>query len=71
VLLDLALPRRHAYYDGMVFHGYVEGGGEAVVTGGRYDALMRRFGLDWGAAGFAVNVDTLATRQLAKREESR
>ena len=45
----------------MVFCGYVEGFGHVVVAGGRYDALMEKFGRQAPATGFAIDVDGVAS----------
>ena len=37
----------------------MEGSGDTVISGGRYDTLLSRFGTDLPATGFAVNVDAL------------
>ena len=47
------------YYTGLVFRGYTEGAGEAVLSGGRYDNLVGAFGRDAQAIGFAVDVDAV------------
>ena len=57
---DLGLVHQLDYYTGMVFCGYVEGSGHVVVTGGRYDALMGKFGRSAPATGFAVDVAGVA-----------
>ena len=57
---DLGLVHQIDYYTGLVFCGYVEGSGHAVVTGGRYDNLMEHFGRPAPATGFAVDVDGVA-----------
>ena len=44
----------------MVFRGYVEGAGDAVLSGGRYDKLVEAFGRTAPATGFAVDVDAVA-----------
>ena len=41
------------------FRGYVEGAASAVLSGGRYDNLLRRMGKPGGALGFAVYLDRL------------
>jgi len=48
------------YYTGVVFRGYVEGAGDAVLSGGRYDALVAAFGRPAQATGFAIDVDAVA-----------
>lgn len=60
ITLDLGIVNRTDYYTGIVFKGYVEGFGEEVLSGGRYDSLLKEFGEDAGAIGFAVNIDAAA-----------
>jgi ATP phosphoribosyltransferase regulatory subunit len=57
LVADLAEVRGFAYYTGTVFHAYAPGTGDAVVSGGRYDELLARFGWDLPAAGFALHLD--------------
>lgn len=47
------------YYNGIVFRGYVKDVPTAVLSGGRYDKLMRKLGRRSNAIGFAVYVDAL------------
>ena len=65
VRFDLGMVHQIDYYTGVVFRGYVEGAGEAVLSGGRYDDLVGVFGRDTQATGFAVDVDAVA-RTLPK-----
>ncbi len=58
--LDLAEVRGFAYYTGMIFRAYARGPGEAIGAGGRYDALMGRFGAPMPAVGFGLDLDALA-----------
>lgn len=60
IRFDLGLVHQIDYYTGVVFRGYVEGAGNAVLSGGRYDRLLETFGRSAPATGFAVNVDTVA-----------
>ena len=60
VRFDLGLVHQIDYYTGVVFRGYVEGAGTAVLSGGRYDRLLESFGRPAQATGFAVNVDAVA-----------
>ena len=60
IRFDLGLVHRIDYYTGVVFRGYVEGAGDAVLSGGRYDALVGAFGRNAPATGFAVDVDAVA-----------
>ena len=61
--LDLSLGGEMEYYNGLVFNGYLQGLPRAVVRGGRYDLLARRFTPGAGAIGFAVYVDLLQERE--------
>lgn len=60
VRFDLGMVHQIDYYTGVVFRGYVEGAGDAVLSGGRYDNLVGAFGRDAQATGFAVDVDAVA-----------
>ena len=60
VRFDLGMVHQIDYYTGVVFRGYVEGAGEAVLSGGRYDHLVEVFGREAQATGFAVDVDAVA-----------
>ncbi len=42
------------YYSGVVFKGYIKGIPDSVLSGGRYDGLMKKMGKNAGAIGFAV-----------------
>lgn len=59
VSFDLSMLSMYDYYTGIVFKAYTYGTGDAVVTGGRYDNLLKQFGKEAPAIGFAVNVDKL------------
>ena len=56
------------YYTGAVIKGYLEGYGDAVLSGGRYNHLLAEFGYDVPATGFAINVDAVST--VLKRRET-
>ncbi len=60
VRFDLGMVHQMEYYTGVVFRGYVEGAGEAVLSGGRYDRLVEVFGREAQATGFSVDVDAVA-----------
>lgn len=57
--LDFSVVNDPAYYNGLVFQGYVGGIPERVIAGGQYDLLMRKMGRTSRAVGFAVYLDTL------------
>lgn len=59
ISFDLSMLSMYDYYTGIVFKAYTYGTGDAIVTGGRYDNLLKQFGKDAPAIGFAVNMDKL------------
>jgi ATP phosphoribosyltransferase regulatory subunit len=59
VLADLSETRELEYYTGPVFQLLAHGPGEPVASGGRYDALYRRFGAPSPAAGVALDLNHL------------
>ncbi|MCI8553650.1 MAG: ATP phosphoribosyltransferase regulatory subunit [Clostridiales bacterium] len=59
VTIDLGLVHRREYYTGVIFRGYIAGSGDTVVSGGRYDTLLERFGRPLPAVGFGINVDAI------------
>jgi ATP phosphoribosyltransferase regulatory subunit len=54
--VDLSEVGRHDYYTGLVFQVYQPGLGDALATGGRYDKLFARFGLDSPSVGFSLHL---------------
>jgi ATP phosphoribosyltransferase regulatory subunit len=56
VIFDLGLVRELGYYTGAVFEVYDPAVGFALGGGGRYDALLGRFGRDLPACGLALDV---------------
>ena len=59
VRIDFSVVNDPAYYNGLVFQGYVDGIPERVISGGQYDRLMQKMGRQAKAVGFAVYLDTL------------
>ena len=59
VSVDLTLINDTAYYNGIVFSGYVSRIPRAVLNGGCYDRLAEKFGKNRGAAGFALCLSEL------------
>lgn len=64
LIIDLGLVQRNDYYSDIIFSGYVEGSGDAVLTGGRYDHLLEAFGAPMPAVGFGINVDAITKLML-------
>ena len=54
VRVDFSLWSGMAYYNGIVFRGYLAGIPDAVLSGGEYDRLASRMGKSSRAIGFAV-----------------
>jgi len=69
ITVDLGMVNRTDYYTGVILKGYIEGFGEPVLSGGRYDKLIAEFGYDVPATGFAVNVDAV-TKVKMKNEKT-
>ena len=63
--LDFSMLNDLGYYNGLVFQGYVQGSPRVVLSGGRYDLLMRRFDKQGDAIGFSLYLDEL-THVLAE-----
>lgn len=59
ITVDLGMVPRLDYYTGIIFRGYVKGAGNTVLSGGRYDNLIKVFGRDEKAIGFSINIDCL------------
>ncbi|MGN0435495.1 MAG: ATP phosphoribosyltransferase regulatory subunit [Wujia sp.] len=59
ISFDLSMLNRYNYYTGIVFRGYTYGTGDAIVKGGRYDNLLKKFGKYSPSVGFAIYVDDL------------
>lgn len=57
VYLDFSLMHDIGYYNGIIFKGYLKDVPVAVLSGGRYDPLLDRFGLKTAALGFALYLD--------------
>ncbi|MGN1108837.1 MAG: ATP phosphoribosyltransferase regulatory subunit, partial [Oscillospiraceae bacterium] len=68
IRVDLGLAHKKNYYTGILFRGYVEGYGQPVLSGGRYDTLLGDFGRNAAAVGFAVNVEAAAKVYLKRLE---
>ncbi len=69
VQIDLGLLRDLGYYSGAILEVYDPALGHILGGGGRYDGLLKRFGLDLPAAGFALYLERVHVAQM--EEESR
>ena len=59
VSFELGMLGKYKYYTGIIFKAYTYGTGEMIVTGGRYDSLLKQFGKAAASIGFAINIDQL------------
>lgn len=59
ISFDLGMIPKLNYYTGIIFRGFVQGLGNTVLSGGRYDNLMKSLNSENKAVGFSVNVDEL------------
>lgn len=59
ISFDFSLLSRYEYYTGIMFRGYTYGTGDAVVKGGRYNNLLKQYGKEAPAIGFAFYIEEL------------
>lgn len=68
IIVDLGLVQRNDYYSGIIFTGYVQGYGDAILSGGRYDKIFDIFDCSMGASGFAININHIAEQAKDKEK---
>ena len=51
IVLDFSIVNNMNYYNGITFQGFVKGIPTSVLSGGRYDNLLRKFGNSMNAVG--------------------
>lgn len=66
VQLDFSVCNNLKYYSGVVFKGYVDGIPTGILSGGQYDALLKKMGNPSKAIGFAIYVDMLQDMERAQ-----
>lgn len=59
ISIDLGMVQSLNYYTGIVFRGFTYGVGFPVISGGRYDNLVEKFGKKCSATGFSMGVNLL------------
>lgn len=57
--IDFGILNNFNYYSGIIFRGISDGIGAPILSGGRYDELLREFGMDAPATGFAMGIKEL------------
>ena len=68
IIIDFTQVNDFDYYTGVTFRGYVNGLPRAVLSGGGYDKLMRKFGKPQSAVGFALYLGELP-RLFSEKDE--
>ena len=73
VSLDLGMVQNLNYYTGIVFRGYTYGVGFPILSGGRYDKLVEKFGRECEATGFSLGINMVMMalerqKKLVKQE---
>lgn len=61
VTIDLGEVRGFDYYTGIIFEGFASGVGKPILSGGRYDTLMEKYGYRAAATGFAFDVEHIVS----------
>lgn len=54
------------YYTGIIFRGYTKGTGFSIISGGRYDKLIKNYGADYPAVGFGIKVNDLVSALVSQ-----
>lgn len=60
VQFNKGLTKPFEYYTGLIFKGYAKGSRQHLISGGRYDQLLGRFGQSSPAVGFSIQLNELA-----------
>jgi ATP phosphoribosyltransferase regulatory subunit len=69
VQIDLGLLRDLGYYSGAILEVYDPALGHVLGGGGRYDGLLKRFGVDLPAAGFALYLERVHVAQMEEESQ--
>ena len=67
--IDFGMVSALSYYTGIIFQGFVSGFGTPILSGGRYDHLVEKFGPATPATGFSVNINFLLDILAGNGEE--
>ena len=59
IIFDLGIIRDFEYYTGMVFEAYAPNVGYSLAGGGRYDNMLKDFGMACPATGFALGIERI------------
>ena len=69
IQIDFSATGDLQYYNGIAFKGFIDGIPGSVLSGGQYDALMKKMGRKDRAIGFAVFLDML--ERLTEEDDNR
>lgn len=69
IKVDFSISVALHYYNGLIFKGYISDIRKPVLSGGRYDTLVKRFGREASALGFCVEIDNYF--EYIKRERTK
>ena len=60
ILFDFSIVNSFDYYTGLIFKAYCDGVAASLASGGRYDSLLKNFGMsNTAACGFALSLERL------------
>jgi ATP phosphoribosyltransferase regulatory subunit len=59
--VDLGMVQSLNYYTGIIFRGFTHGLGFPILSGGRYDSLVGKYGRDCPATGFSLGINMAMT----------
>ena len=71
VQIDLGLLQDLGYYSGAILQVYDPALGYVLGSGGRYDGLLQRFGVEQPAAGFALYLERVRLAQIEEERRGR
>ncbi len=70
VSIDLGMVQSLNYYTGIIFRGFTHGVGFPVLSGGRYDNLLEKFGERCPATGFSIGINLVMNALERQRVET-
>lgn len=70
IRLDFSLVNDTDYYSGLLFQGFVKGGKQAVLFGGRYDHLLQKQDKSQGGIGFGMYLNNLDLAQEVSEKDT-
>ena len=68
IRLDFSVINDLGYYNGLVFQGFIKDIPFAILSGGRYDKLVSKFDIAFGAIGFAIYMDLIELYRKSDNE---